>query len=430
MTLNRRVFLNACAKAGIASPLFPGVLFTLAVQAQEPAATDQSKPPVITPEMIDQAGIIAGIGPFTAEQKQMMIDGLVDQNGSIKAIRKLELPNSVQPAYAFHPLPAANSGPPTCEEPKGMLDMPDESLACISEIGEERAAVLVAPPKIEDLAFATVKELSELLAARKITSLALTKMYVSRLKRYNSKLHFVITLTEERAIAQAKQADAEIGAGKCRGPLHGIPWGAKDLLAPPFLGRIVWWGSLRSTHPTLAQRTPLFNRLVEVVGQLGREMDAFDRIAADDGQLVILRFAAGDRNMEYHAADGDKAGQRRLLAQESQRARPLRQLHDSHEQVAGQHEADPVLVPRPAKLGPPLGRREVALRDNDEHFALLDQHLRAADPRRRIPVRMDDHILDLQQVGRGIAEHVGQANPAVDHLPLVAAGIAEDLHAD
>ncbi len=107
MTLNRRGFLNACAKAGIVSPLFPGVLFTLAVQAQEPAYTDQSKPPVITPEMIDQAGVIAGIGPFTAEQKQMMIDGLVDQNGSIKAIRKLEMPNSVEPAFAFHPLPAA-----------------------------------------------------------------------------------------------------------------------------------------------------------------------------------------------------------------------------------------------------------------------------------------------------------------------------------
>ena len=58
--------------------------------------------------MIDQAAIIAGIGPFTDEQKKMMIDGLVDQNGSFKAIRKLNLPNSVAPAFVFHPLAGGN----------------------------------------------------------------------------------------------------------------------------------------------------------------------------------------------------------------------------------------------------------------------------------------------------------------------------------
>ena len=79
MTLDRRGFLTACSRAGITSVLFPGVLYTLAVQAQESPNTDQSKPPKFTPEMIDQAAILAGIGPFTAEQKQMMIDGLVDQ---------------------------------------------------------------------------------------------------------------------------------------------------------------------------------------------------------------------------------------------------------------------------------------------------------------------------------------------------------------
>ena len=107
MTLDRRGFLAACSRAGITSALFPGVLYTLASQAQEPPDTDQSKPPKITPEMIDQAAIIAGIGPFTDEQKKMMIDGLIDHNGSVKAIRKLKLPNSVAPAFVFHPLPAA-----------------------------------------------------------------------------------------------------------------------------------------------------------------------------------------------------------------------------------------------------------------------------------------------------------------------------------
>src|SRR3569833_3118158 len=112
MTLDRRGFLEACSRAGIASALFPGVLYTLAAQAQEASGTDQSKPPKITPEMIDQAGVLAGLPPFTDEQKKMMIDGLVDQNGSYKAIRKLKMPNSVQPAYAFHPFAPADAATP------------------------------------------------------------------------------------------------------------------------------------------------------------------------------------------------------------------------------------------------------------------------------------------------------------------------------
>src|SRR6476646_5294545 len=112
MTLDRRSFLTACSHVGIASPLLPGILYTLAAQAQEPSTdTDQSKPPKITPEMIDQAAVLAGLGPFTGEQKQMMLDALVDNNASYKAIRKLHLPNSVAPAYVFHPMPAGATLP-------------------------------------------------------------------------------------------------------------------------------------------------------------------------------------------------------------------------------------------------------------------------------------------------------------------------------
>jgi len=93
------------------------------------------------------------------------------------------------------------------------------------------ASASAAPENIESLAFATVRELAELVRTRKVTSVALTQMYLARLKRYDPQLHFVITLTEERALASARGADAEIAAGKYRGPLHGLPWGAKDLLA-------------------------------------------------------------------------------------------------------------------------------------------------------------------------------------------------------
>ena len=246
MTLDRRGFLAACGRAGITSALFPGVLYTLASQAQESPDTDQSKPPKITPEMIDQAAIVAGIGPFTDAQKMMMIDGLIDQNGSYKAIRKLKLPNSVPPAYVFHPFAAAG-GPPRVVAAKPGV------------VGWKPDPDVTVPSNIEDLAFAPVSELASLLHARKVTSVALTQMYLARLKRYDSKLHFVITLTEERALAQAKAADAEITAGKHRGPLHGIPWGAKDLLAVK--GYPTTWGAGGFEHQSFDEDATVVKRL-------------------------------------------------------------------------------------------------------------------------------------------------------------------------
>src|SRR5579871_3846953 len=164
MTFDRRAFLSACSRAGVTSALFPGILYTLAVQAQEPPETDQSKPPKITPEMIDAAAVMAGIGPFPAEQKQMMIDGPVDMNGSYKAIRKLKLPNSVAPAFAFHPMPAGKKLPDTSRYEVPSFAGPDTNPE--------------APAHIEDVAFATVLDLGKLLRDRKITSLALTQMYI------------------------------------------------------------------------------------------------------------------------------------------------------------------------------------------------------------------------------------------------------------
>ncbi len=245
MTLDRRGFLTACSRMGIASPLFPGILYTLAAQAQSDApSADQSKPPQITPEMIDQAAILAGIGPFNADQKKTMIEGLVENDGSYKAIRKLKLPNSVAPAYVFHPLP------PNASLPRGSQNI--ISLVPIAIVPD-------APSRIEDLAFATIAELSGLLRTRKITSLALTQMYLARLKHYDATLHFLITLTEERALAQARAADAEIAAGKYRGPLHGIPWGAKDLLAVK--GYPTTWGAGGFEHQVIDEDATVVQRL-------------------------------------------------------------------------------------------------------------------------------------------------------------------------
>ena len=104
------------------------------------------------------------------------------------------------------------------------------------------------PASDADIAYAPVTQLSRWIEARQLTSVRLTEIYLDRLQKYDPQLHCVITLTRDQALAQARQADAEIAAGHYRGPLHGVPWGAKDLLdtagipttygAEPFRNRI------------------------------------------------------------------------------------------------------------------------------------------------------------------------------------------------
>ena len=154
MTLNRRAFLNACSCAGIASPLLPGILLTLVAQAQEAAPDAKTAAlPKITPEMLDQAAELAGVGPFTAEQKKMMLDGLNDQREAYAQIRALKMANDVPPAYVFHPQPAANR----CEAQQRFTT--NRSRIAIHRRWCRREP-LVAPAHIEDLAFATVSELA------------------------------------------------------------------------------------------------------------------------------------------------------------------------------------------------------------------------------------------------------------------------------
>jgi Asp-tRNA(Asn)/Glu-tRNA(Gln) amidotransferase A subunit family amidase len=221
MTLDRRGFLAACSQAGIASALLPGVLYTLAAQAQETKMP--SEPFHVTEEMLDHAAALAGV-PLSADQKKMMLGALESQRESYAEIRKLHMPNSVAPAFVFDPLP-----------PGAKLD------TAKAEPRWSAAPNVTVGTNPEEIAFLSVREQAELLRTQKITALTLTQMYLARLKRYDPKLRFNVTLTEDRAIAQAKAADAEIAAGKYRGPLHGIPWGAKDLLAVK--GYPTTWGA-------------------------------------------------------------------------------------------------------------------------------------------------------------------------------------------
>src|SRR5205085_11701038 len=94
---------------------------------------------------------------------------------------------------------------------------------------------------VDDLAFTSVPQLSELIRTKKVSSVELTRMYLSRLKKYGPKLLCVVMLTEDLAMKQAQAADDDLKRGKYRGPLHGIPWGAKDLFATK--GIKTTWGA-------------------------------------------------------------------------------------------------------------------------------------------------------------------------------------------
>src|SRR6266849_1775102 len=211
--LDRRNFMKTCSGIGLAGTLFPGVLWA---RAQAQGAKK------ITKELIDNAEAIADV-PIPDEYKEMMLESLNDQAKDYEEIYKLHIPNSVDPALIFDPvLPGMKIA--TARKPLRMSapDLP-EAFGVFGRAG--------ARPNYEALAFASVRELAELVRTKRVSSMDLTVMYLQRLKRYDPTLKFVVTLTEERALAQAKKADAEIAAGKYRGPLHGLPWGAKDLLA-------------------------------------------------------------------------------------------------------------------------------------------------------------------------------------------------------
>jgi Asp-tRNA(Asn)/Glu-tRNA(Gln) amidotransferase A subunit family amidase len=246
MTLDRRAFLSVSGRFGLASTLFPGALYTLATQADAAAqdATPKEEPhlPKITSEMIDQAAALAGIA-IADEYKHAMMDGLNQQRDSYDAIRRLHLPNSVAPAFVFDPLPPGATVQTERARP----------------VYSKAPATLVAPSNLEDLAFSPAMELADLIHRRKISSVNLTEMYLTRLKRYNLVLLFGITLTEERALTLAREADADIARGHYRGPLHGLPWGAKDLLAVK--GYPTTWGAGGFEHQTIDDDATVVKRL-------------------------------------------------------------------------------------------------------------------------------------------------------------------------
>ena len=201
---NRRRFLEVLSAAGLGGTLLPGALAAVAEDAE-----------TITIEMLQAAQRIAGVS-FTPDEQRRLLEKLNGARGYAAGFARLRaagLGNSAQPAIVFNPVPPGKTLP---TERRPMRRQPiDVSM----------------PRSDEALAFLPLTHLASLVERRRITATDLTKLYLARLKRFDPQLHCVVTLTEEIALAQAKQADQEIAAGKYRGPLHGIPCGLKDLLA-------------------------------------------------------------------------------------------------------------------------------------------------------------------------------------------------------
>lgn len=193
------------------------------------------------------------------DEIDLMLPELEEQREALAALGRADIANEVAPALAFNPVLRAEQLPAnsTVSAPAA-APMPDDAL-CEIEGGQIR--------------WYTITELSHAIKLRVITCRQLTEMFLSALKKHNPALHCVITLTEERALAQADKLDAELAAGKYRGPLHGIPYGAKDLLAA-------------KGYPTTWGAKPFKDQLIDMDAAVIEQLDAA-------GAILVAKLSMG-----------------------------------------------------------------------------------------------------------------------------------------
>ncbi len=230
-SLNRRTFVKLVPALGAAALATPHLKVTSAL-AQGPTPTPSptllpspSPTPVplrVSKDMLRQAEKLIGI-ELTDAEEAMALQNVSTNLDRYETLRKIEIPLDIEPATLFHPaLPGKNFNIKPVKFKLSKIETPQFS-------------------SVEDLAFATLPQLAELVRSRKVSPVELTKMYLARLQKYGPKLNCVVTLTEDLALKQASDAEGDIKAGKYRGPLHGIPWGAKDLFATK--GIRTTWGA-------------------------------------------------------------------------------------------------------------------------------------------------------------------------------------------
>jgi Asp-tRNA(Asn)/Glu-tRNA(Gln) amidotransferase A subunit family amidase len=221
--------------------------------------------PSITVEDIAAAEKVIGLS-FTEREREQMLETVAERTESIVKAHAVRLDNAVAPPLYFDPRPAAQIAPQTDDPAQRAYP-------------QSAPTPVTRPANLEDAAFYPLTQLAELVRTRQVTSLELTEMYLARLKRYNEHLHCVVTFTEDLAYAQAKRADAEIAAGHYRSPLHGIPWGAKDLLAV-------------KGYPTTWGAEPYRNQVIDLDATVVQRLEAAGAVLI--AKLTLGALAYGD----------------------------------------------------------------------------------------------------------------------------------------
>jgi len=233
--MDRRQFVEACTSLGITG-VFPGILYTKLAESEEEN---------VTTEHVAAAETIAGLS-FTAKERELIVENLNEHRSQYEDLREYDIPNERAPAFTFDPRRGGAEIPSVEAEEDGVSGtLPD-----------------VERPEAEaDLAFSSIAELAQLLRSRQVTSVELTELALARLRRYDSDLNAVVTYTEERALEAARAADEELDAGTWRGPLHGVPYGAKDLLAVE--GYKTTWGATPYQEQRLEGTATVIEKLDE-----------------------------------------------------------------------------------------------------------------------------------------------------------------------
>ncbi|WP_165219882.1 amidase [Aquisphaera insulae] len=230
---SRRAVLATLGSLGLGTATFRRALAAQAAAGGE-----------VTVAMVHQAEWIAGLS-LTEKERDQTVKELKGTIGSFQSLRSVAIPYDVPPALSFVPAPGLRPAPGV---ERGKATPIDDT-------------VPARPSNDEDLAFLPVSKLAALVRSRRVRSTELTKLYLARLRRYDPILKCVVTLTEDLALKQAAAADAEIAAGKYRGPLHGIPWGAKDLIAYP--GYPTGWGAPQFKGRMVDEKATVAARLEE-----------------------------------------------------------------------------------------------------------------------------------------------------------------------
>ena len=244
---DRRRFMTYLAGLPLSSALFSDALWA------QVAARDS---PRITKEMLAHAAAVAGESLTDSE-----IDAMLERVNQILPIyadlHALTLDNSVAPPLYFNPV------------------LPGMAIDRTSRpVRRSRRREVNRPRTAEELAYLPVTDLAELVRTRRITSIELTEIYLDRLKRHGPTLQCVVTVTEDRALRQARQADKEIATGRYRGPLHGIPWGVKDLFAT-------------KGYPTSWGAAPFKDRVIDLDATVVARLDAA-------GAVLVAKLATGE----------------------------------------------------------------------------------------------------------------------------------------